>query len=231
LLHRRRGILTKKQREEKEVAEEKTLDAEVVEEELTEATAEEGEEEPVDEVAALRQELEEAKAKEAEYLDGWQRARAELANARKRFQREREQAYANSKADLLIRLLPVVDDFDRAFESLPDNPSTASWIEGVKLVQRKFLVFLEQERVEAIEAAGQEFDPLLHQAVTHEPSTEVPEGLIIAEIQRGYRVSDRVLRPGVVRVSAGPPPEPEPDTEAKEQEAEADIEKPQHDTK
>lgn len=222
--------MTEKQRKQEELAEEKAPDAEVVEEEITEAVAEEGEDEPVDEVAALHQELEEARTKEAEYLDGWQRARAELANARKRFQREREQAYANAKADLLIRLLPVVDDFDRAFESLPDNPSTASWTEGVKLVQRKLLVLLEQERVEAIESAGQEFDPLLHQAVTHEPSTEVPEGHIIAEIQRGYRVDDRVLRPGVVRVSAGPPPEAEPDTEAQEQETEADIEEPQHDT-
>jgi molecular chaperone GrpE len=224
--------LTKKQRQEaEEIAEKKAPDAEVVEEELTEATVGEGEEKAVDELVTLCQELEEAKAKEAEYLDGWQRARAELANARKRFQREREQAYANAKTDLLIRLLPVVDDFDRAFESLPDNPSTASWIEGVKLVQRKFLVFLEQERVEAIETTGQEFDPLLHQAVTHEPSTEVPDGHIIAEMQSGYRVGDRVLRPGVVRVSSGPPPETEPDIESKEQEDGADVETPQHDTK
>lgn len=224
--------MTKKQRQDaEEMAEEKALDAEAIEEELTEAPVKEGEEEAVDEVATLRQELEEAKVKEAEYLDGWQRARAELANARKRFQREREQAYTNAKADLLIHLLPIVDDFDRAFESLPDNPSTASWIEGIKLVQRKFLVLLEQERVEAIEAAGQEFDPLLHQAITHEPSTEVPEGHIIAEMQKGYRVGDRVLRPGVVRVSSGPPPEPEPDIEAEELETEADVEEPQHDTK
>jgi molecular chaperone GrpE len=224
--------LTKEERKEaEEVAEDKALDVEVVEEELIEAPVEEDEEEAVDEIAALRQELEEARAKEAEYLDGWQRARAELANARKRYQREREQAYANAKADLLIRLLPVVDDFERAFESLPDNPSTASWIEGVKLVKRKLLVLLEQERVEAIEATGQEFDPLFHQAVTHEPSTEVPDGHIIAEMQRGYRVGDRVLRPSVVRVSSGPPPEPEPDVEAKEQENGADVEEPQHDTK
>jgi molecular chaperone GrpE len=213
------------------VAEEKAPEPEVIEEEPTGAPVEEGPEEVVDEVAALCQELEEARAKEAEYLDGWQRARAELANARKRFQREREQAYANAKADLLIRLLPVVDDFDRAFESLPDNSANASWIEGVKLVQRKLLALLEQERVEFIEATGQEFDPLLHQAITHEPSTEVPEGHIIAEIQKGYRVGDRVLRPGVVRVSSGPPPETEPDVEAKEQEKRADVEKPQHDTK
>ena len=176
--------MTEEQRQEaEEVTEEKALDAEVVEEELAEAPVKEGEEEAVDEVAALRQELEESRAKEAEYLDGWQRARAELANARKRFQREQEQAYANAKADLLIRLLPIVDDIDRAFESFPDNSSTATWIEGVKLVQRKFLVFLEQGVVPPTRAAAPKFDPLLHQAVTHEPSAEVPDGHIIAEMQ------------------------------------------------
>jgi molecular chaperone GrpE len=153
-----------------------------------------------------------------------------LANARKRFERDREQAYANAKADLLIRLLPVVDDFERAFESVPDNPSTASWIEGVMLVQRKLMSLLDGERVEVIEATGHEFDPLLHQAVTHEPCTEVAEGHIIAEMQKGYRVGDRVLRPSVVRVSSGPPSETEPDIEANEQEIEADAETPQHDT-
>jgi molecular chaperone GrpE len=225
LLHRRSGILTEEQRQEaEEMVEAEAQDAEIIEEEPAEVPEQEGEEEPVDEVATLHQELEESRAKEAEYLDGWQRARAELANARKRFQREREQAYANAKADLLIRLLPVLDDFDRAFESLPDDPSTATWIDGVKLVQRKFLVFLEQEGVEAIESKGQEFDPLLHQAVTHEPSTDVPDGHIIAELQRGYRVGDRVLRAGVVRVSSGPSPETEPGTEAKEQEDETAVE-------
>ena len=159
---------------------------------------------------ALRQELEEARAKEAEYLDGWQRARAELSNARKRFQREQQQAYANAKADLLVRLLPIVDDFERAFETLPEDLAGETWIEGVKLVQRKAQGLLEQEGVVPIEAAGKEFDPSLHQAVTHEPSVEVPEGHVIAEMQRGYTIGDRVLRPCMVRVSAGPPPEPEP---------------------
>lgn len=177
--------------------------------------------EEVDELTVLRQELEETKAKEAEYLDGWQRARAELANARKRFQREQEQAYANAKADLLVRLLPTIDDFELAFESLPDNPSSHSWVEGIRLIQQKLQGLLEQEGVMPIEATGHEFDPLLHQAVTHEPCEEVPEGCVIAEMQRGYKVGERVLRPSVVRVSAGPPPdsEPEPEDDHIEEEA------------
>lgn len=197
-----------------------------------EATVEEGAEESlppeedgepaeeIDEVAVLRDELEQAKAKEAEYLDGWQRARAELSNARKRFQRDQEQAYANAKADLLVRLLPIVDDIERAFETLPEAlslpdpaPASHNWLEGMRLVWRKFQLLLEQESVVPIEAVGKAFDPFLHQAVTHEPSAEVPEGHVIDEMQRGYRVGDRVLRPSVVRVSSGPAPEPEPATE------------------
>jgi molecular chaperone GrpE len=170
-------------------------------------------EEAVDEVTALLRELEESKEKQAEYLDGWQRARAELSNARKRFQREQEQAYTNAKANVLMRLLPIADDFQRAFETLPQDVADQPWIEGVRLIRHKFQSLLDQEGVTPIEAAGQEFDPYLHQAVTHEPSETIPEGQVIGEMQKGYMLGERVLRPSVVRVSSGPPPEEEPETE------------------
>ena len=192
--------------------------AEVEAEFQTEPTLEEVDDAPEDreeaeDLEALRQELEQARAKEAEYLDGWQRARAELSNARKRFQREQQQSYANAKADLLVRLLPIVDDFERAFETLPEDLSSDTWVEGIKLVQHKAQGLIEQEGVVPIDADGHEFDPFRHQAVTHEPSDDVPEGHVIAEMQRGYMVGDRVLRPCMVRVSAGPLPEPEPEEE------------------
>jgi molecular chaperone GrpE len=162
---------------------------------------------PVDELAALRLELEEAKAKEAEYLDGWQRARAELANARKRFQREQGQAYTTAKATIFACLLPVVDDFERALETLPDGLADLTWTEGIRLIEHKLETLLDQEGVEPIEATGEPFDPFLHEAVTHEPSSTVPEGHVIGVMQKGYKLGDRVLRPSVVRVSSGPPPE------------------------
>jgi molecular chaperone GrpE len=165
------------------------------------------EEAPVDELAGLREELEQVRAKEAEYLDGWQRARAELANARKRFQREQDQAYTTAKASIFACLLPVVDDFQRALETLPDGLADLTWIEGIKLIERKLELLLDQEGVEPIAAEGQPFDPFLHEAVTHEPSTTVPEGHVIGVMQKGYKLGDRVLRPSVVRVSSGPPPE------------------------
>lgn len=170
-------------------------------------------EEPVDELEALRQELEDARAREAEYLDGWQRARAELANARKRFQRDQEQAYTNAKVGIFAYVLPIVDDFERAFESLPKDLSNVDWVEGMRLVQHKLQRLLEQEGVEPIDVVDQEFDPFLHEAVTHEPSETIPEGQIIAALQQGYRLGERVLRPSVVRVSSGPVAEPEPAAE------------------
>jgi molecular chaperone GrpE len=175
--------------------------------------APEGKGEVADDLETLCKQLEEVRAKEAEYLDGWQRARAELSNARKRFQREQQGAYTNAKADMLLRLLPIIDDFERAFADLPDELTDHTWIQGIKLVQQKAQGILNQEGVKPIEAAGQEFDPLWHQAVTHEPSEEVPEGQVIAEMQKGYSMGDRVLRPSMVRVSSGPPPEPEPEEE------------------
>jgi len=166
-----------------------------------------------DEVAALHQELEEAKAKEAEYLDGWQRARAELSNARKRFQRDREQAYANAKGDIVAQVLPAVDDLGRALGTMPENLSGLTWIEGIVLIQRNLERLLAQSGVTAIEAVGQDFDPTLHEALTHEPSETVPAGQVIAELQKGYQMGDRVLRPSAVRVSAGSPSEPEAENE------------------
>jgi molecular chaperone GrpE len=189
-----------------ETQEEPSEGAAVVEAEKAEAQATEG-----DELASLHQELDETKAKEAEYLDGWQRARAELANARKRFERERLQAYDNARADVLVQLLPLADDFERALDTLPDDLSSLTWIEGITLIQRKLQLLLERASVTPIEAVGQEFDPFSHEAVTHEPSDTVPAGHVIAEMQKGYKMGDRVLRPTVVRVSAGPPPKPEAD--------------------
>ena len=178
------------------------------------------EEQALDELSALRHELEATKAREAEYLDGWQRARAELANARKRFQRDQEQAYSIAVAQLLTRLLPVVDDLERAFNTLPHNLSGLTWIGGILLIQRKLGLIMEQEGVVPIEAVGQPFDPFAHEAVTHEPSDTVPEGHVISEVQKGYKMGDRVLRPTLVRVSCGPlrpeivcPPDEAPDQE------------------
>ena len=157
----------------------------------------------VDELVALRQELEEQKAKAAEYLDGWQRARAEFANYRKRIEKEQEDRIKSANGAFIARLLPVMDDFERAFQTLPPNLMGMTWLEGIALIQRKLQMLLEQEGVTVIETGGQMFDPAFHQAVTHEESEEHEEGQIIGEMQKGYRMGDKVLRPSLVRVAKG----------------------------
>ncbi|MDD3824897.1 MAG: nucleotide exchange factor GrpE [Anaerolineae bacterium] len=196
-------ITEKVEQESQEAGEEQVIAGEVLPAEAEEAAPEEA-------LASLRQELEDAQARQAEYLDGWQRARAELANARKRFQREQGQAYDSARADILVRLLPIVDDFQRALENVPEEASNDPWLEGIRLIERNFQHVLEQEGVSAIADAGQEFDPFLHQAVTHEPSDSVPAGHIISALRTGYRMGEQVLRPSMVRVSSGPEAEATP---------------------
>ena len=157
---------------------------------------------PTDEATAQREELEKAKAQAAEYLDGWQRARAELANARKRFEKDRSEAGQFAAASLLRKILPVLDDVDRAMKTVPDDLRQHPWVDGVALIQRKFQTILESEGVKPIEVKpGDPFDPTQHEAMTHEESAERKEGEIIAEVQKGYRFRAEVLRPTLVRVA------------------------------
>ena len=177
------------------------------EEKIEETAADEitKEVEEVSELEALRQELEEAKAQAAEYLDGWQRARAEFANYKKRNEQERQELFKLANSTLIARLLPIFDDFERAFQTLPSNLLSLTWIDGVALIYRKLQAILDGEGLTPMETEGQSFDPLLHEAVTYEESAEHQEGQIIGEVQRGYKFGDRVLRPALVRVAKGRP--------------------------
>jgi molecular chaperone GrpE len=161
----------------------------------------EGPTEEVNELTVLRQELEEQKSKAAEYLDGWQRARAEFANYKKRTEKEQQDMVKFANGAFITKLLPVMDDFERALQTLPPELIGMAWLEGITLIQRKLQMLLEQEGVTVIETEGQMFDPALHQAVTHEESEEYEEGQIIDEMQKGYRMGDKVLRPSSVRVA------------------------------
>ena len=186
--------MTKEERIEESAAEEVT-----VAEEITEEVEE------VSELEALRQELEAAKAQAAEYLDGWQRARAEFANYKKRNEQERQELFKLANTTLITRLLPIFDDFERAFQTLPSNLLSLTWIDGVALIYRKLQAILEAEGLTLIETEGQSFDPLVHEAVTYEESAEHQEGQIIGEAQKGYKLGDRILRPALVRVAKGKP--------------------------
>lgn len=159
-----------------------------------------GAEKTIDELAqALSAEKERAEAN----LAGWQRAAADFQNYRKRTEQERSDLVRNANADLIRRFLPVIDDMERAFQTIPPDITSLPWVEGMKLIERKFLSILEQEGVTPYDAVGQEFDPAFHEAVTHEPSDAADDGKVIGEIQKGYRLRDRVLRPALVRVGKG----------------------------
>ena len=160
------------------------------------------------ELEELRGELEEARAQAAEYLDGWQRAQAEFSNYKKRQDAERSQMIAMASADLLRKLLPVVDDFERAVDTLPENLEQGPWVEGLLMIEHKLDVVLESEAVEQIKCEGQTFDPRYHEAVTYERVEGYEEGQIIGEVRQGYLLGDRVLRPALVRVAQAPATQP-----------------------
>ena len=157
----------------------------------------------VTEPPTLEEQLAQAQAKAAEYLDGWQRATADLSNARKRMQREQADFQAAAVIRTLDKLLPIVDDVDRAFTVVPADQTNSDWVNGFRMIQRKLQALLEGEGVTFIATEGQTFDPALHHAVTHEAADGYTEGQIIAEVGRGFRLGDRVLRPSMVRVAKG----------------------------
>ncbi len=155
-----------------------------------------------DPTVELKSQLEAAQAKAAEYLDGWQRARADYANYKKRIERENADQTATVTASVLTRsLLPVLDDFELALKNAPAEGEGGNWVSGLKLVHKKFITVLENEGIKRIEAEGQQFDPNVHEAVIHEDAPGVPSGQIIEILRQGYKLGDRVLRPALVKVA------------------------------
>jgi molecular chaperone GrpE len=159
-------------------------------------------EQPIDLFKDLMEQLKQARAEAAENLDGWQRARAEFAYYRRRTDAERVELSVTAGADVLARVVPIVDDFDRAAATLPDDLKDRPWINGVMLVHRKLTGLLEQSNVKPIPVnPGDAFDPNLHEAITHEDAEQIESGHIIGEVTRGYTLGERVLRPAMVRVA------------------------------
>jgi len=156
------------------------------------------------EIEALRREVAEWRAKADELLDKYKRSLADFVNYRKRQDRDREEETLRIRMDVIRQFLPVVDDFERALKQVPDEYAKASWIEGITLIERKLKSILANLQVSPIEALGQPFDPNLHSALLMDHSDEYPPGTVMEELQKGYRLADRVLRPTIVKVSNGP---------------------------
>ena len=156
-------------------------------------------------LAAAEEALERARTDARNADERYLRTAAEMENMRRRHQKDRTDQLLYGNADLIVRILPLLDNFHRALDHVPasaeDDVEVRQWVSGLLLVVRQFEDILEGAGVEAIEAIGLQFDPNLHQAVMAEASDEHEDGVVIAELQRGYRLRDRVLRPSMVKVA------------------------------
>lgn len=156
--------------------------------------------EQAEEIEALKQVLAEEKEKAEKYLANWQRTQADFANYKKRTEQEKTEMVEFASSTLILNLLTVLDDLDRALASVPPQLVELSWTEGIKLIYNKFKATLEAQGLTEIEAKGEPFDPHFHQAVMGQ---EGEEGTVIDEIRKGYKFKDKVIRPSMVVVGKG----------------------------
>ncbi len=152
---------------------------------------------PDQEIEQLKQELEAERQRSAEYRENWARAQADLANARRR--QEQEKLFHN--ALLMADLLPVLDNFDRAFATLPQSLAGLTWFQGVFLIERHLRSVMEQRGLTVIACKGKPFTAAEHEAVAEEEVTEGEDHVVLEEIQKGYKLNERVLRPAMVKIS------------------------------
>lgn len=151
----------------------------------------------VDETAALIAKL---TSEREGLMDELLRTRADLQNFRRRTEQEKIQVRQMATEDLVTQLLPVLDNFDRALTSVGKGASLESVVEGIRMVERQLRSALESQRVTKIDSVGQPFDPAHHEAIATEHSDEHEEGTILHELEAGYKMADRVIRPARVKV-------------------------------
>ena len=157
--------------------------------------------EPADaEKEALQQGLEKAQAEAKDYLDQLLRSRADYANYKRRAEQDKQEMIRYGNAGLMSKLLPVVDDFERALQA-DAGPEADTYRKGVELIYKQLQDVLARRGVKPVEAVGHEFDPQFHQAITYEPAPGHPDGEVIEEVRRGYTLGDRLLRPAMVKVA------------------------------
>ncbi len=157
--------------------------------------AQDGPEAPEQRLAQLEQEV-------ASYKDQYLRAAAEMRNYKRRIEQERADLIRNANGNVLMKLLPILDDFELAMAHVPEQIANDPWFNGVKLVKSKLETVLEGEGIKAIEALGVDFDPNRHEAVMHEEAGPEQTGKVTGELRRGYTLHDRVLRPTMVKVGS-----------------------------
>ena len=182
---------------------------EVSEETVDEAAAEEEKEESGESTAggkkksarALEIELKKSQEKVADLTDKYQRLMAEFENARKRTAKEQSRMYDVGAKEVLAKLLPVVDNFERGLDALSDEEKEDAFAQGIEKIYQQLMAVFEEIGVKAMDAAGKEFDPEYHNAVMHVEDEELGENLVVEEFQKGYMYKDSVLRHSMVKVA------------------------------
>ena len=154
-------------------------------------------------VAELARQLEQAKQERQEYLSLAQRTQADFLNYRRRVDQERGESLSAGKAQVALRILPVLDDFDRALKARPAGLAQDDWAQGIDLIARKLRAALEAEGITRIDALGAEFSPWEHEALLHAPSSAADAGKVTQVFREGYKQGDKVIRPAQVIVGKG----------------------------
>ncbi len=149
---------------------------------------------------ALNARLAEERQRAESFYASWQRAAADFANFKRRTEQERSEAAKFAGVGLVLQLLPIVDDLERALLNVPKELGGLTWIDGVHIIYRKLMAVMDAQGVQPIEAVGQDFDPNLHEAVMRAPGAD---GKVLSELQRGYTLQGRVIRPSLVQVGTG----------------------------
>ena len=159
--------------------------------------------EPVeDPVEVLQASLGEITTKAEEYLDGWQRARADFANYKKRVLRENADIRQMARGEVIKLYLDIADDLGWALQEKPESGEEGTWADGIEIIFQKLRSRLEAEGIKPMNPLGEEFDPNIHEALMKEESKEYESGQIIEVMQEGYWIGEKVLRPALVRVAA-----------------------------
>jgi molecular chaperone GrpE len=153
-----------------------------------------------EETESVKKALAEEKEKSENYLASWQRAQADFINYKRRSEQERADVVNYATSTLILNMLPVLDDLERALGNVPDELAKSSWVDGIRHIYRKLQAVLEAQGISVIEAEGKDFDPNFHEAVM---SVEGEEGKVIEETQKGYILRNRVIRPSKVKVGKG----------------------------
>ena len=154
----------------------------------------------VSDTDALKEALAEEAARAESYMANWQRAQADFLNYKRRIGKEKEEVGALVRSEVILKLLPVLDDLERALDSIPPRLARHPWTGGIKLIASKFRSVLKAQGITEIKALGENFNPDLHEAAMRVPGKE---GLIIKELYKGYKMGDKVIRPSRVVVGGG----------------------------